>query len=88
MSESVREACPDVQEWSGGSPGCQGVVLIPSRMSGVVGRPSRMFGSGREALQNVREWSGYPPRCLGVVGSPSQMFGSGRDAIQDVREWS
>ena len=52
MSESDRETLPDVREWwetlpdvrewSGG-PGCPGVV----------GRPSRKFGSGWEALPNV-----------------------------------
>ena len=32
-----------------------------------------MSGSGREALPNVWEWSGGPPRCPGVVGKPSRM---------------
>ena len=42
----------------------------PSRMSGVIGRPSqksgspyRMSGSERETLPDVREWSGDRPRC-------------------------
>ena len=60
-----------------------------------------MSGSGREALPNVREWSGGPPRCPGVVvkpsrmsGRPVRMSGSGREAIpdaqetiSDIREW-
>ena len=56
-----------------------------------------MSGSGRDALPDVREWSGYlgnlrewsgsPPECPGVVGRPSQMSGSGREALLDVREW-
>ena len=57
-----------------------------------------MYGSGRETLSNVREWSGVNPGCPGVVGKPSQMSGSGRKvcqmsgrgrkAISNVREWS
>ena len=38
----------------------------------------RMFGSGREALLDIREWSGGPPGCPGVVGRSSRMSGSGR----------
>ena len=45
MFGSGREAFPDVQEWSGGPPGC----------SRIVGRPFGMFGSGREAFPDVRE---------------------------------
>ena len=73
MSESDRETLPDVREWwetlpdvrewSGG-PGCPGVV----------GRPSRKFGSGWEALPNVRKWSRDSSRC--PRGPP------------DVLEWS
>ena len=40
-----------------------------------------MSESGREALQDVREWSGDPLRSLEVVGRPSQMFRSGREAL-------
>ena len=57
-----------------------------------------MYGSGREALTNVREWSGVYPKCPGVVGKPSQlsvsgghpsrMSESGREAFLNVREWS
>ena len=50
MSESGREAFPDVQEWSGGPPECLGVF----------GRPSRMSGSVWEILPDVRVWSGGP----------------------------
>ena len=70
MSESGREAhsdvesgwesLPDVQERSGGPPGCPGVG----------GRTSRMSRSGWVALPDVREWSGGPFRCPGVVGRP------------------
>ena len=63
----VWESLPNVRELSGGPPGC----------SGVVGRPSRLFGSGRETLLNVRdahpdirEWSEGPPGFPGVVGGP------------------
>ena len=54
-----------------------------------------MTDSGREALSDVREWTGGPPESPGVVGSfyrksekPSRMSGSGRVAFPDVREWS
>ena len=82
MSGCGQEALPDVRVWSEGPPGCPGVV----------GRPSRMSGSGREALTvgretfpNVWEWSGGPPGCPGVVRRPSRMSGSGRVTLPDVR---
>ena len=45
-------ALQNVREWSGDPPECPGVVRKPSRMSE---RSSRMSGSCREALTNVRE---------------------------------
>ena len=60
MSESGWEILPNVQEWSGGLPGC----------SGVVGRPSYMSGSCSESLTDVRERLGDSPSCPGVVGGP------------------
>ena len=49
----VRDDLSDVQECSEAHPGCQrGSLRIP----GVVGRPSRLFGSGQETLPNVRDW--------------------------------
>ena len=61
----------------------------------VVGRPSQMSGSGREALPNVREWLGNPPGCpgslhgcLGVVGSPSQKLGGPLECLGLVRRLS
>ena len=57
ISGSGPEALPDVQLWSGGPPGC----------SGVVARSSRMTGRGREALPDDREWSEGPPGCPCVV---------------------
>ena len=81
MSESgletlpyVREALSDVREWW---------EALPH-----VCEACRMFGSGRKAIPNVREWSGGPPGCLRVIGSPSQMSESGWEALLDVREWS
>ena len=50
-------ALADVREYSGGPSGCPGRVGRPSRMSAVVGSLSRMTGSDREALPDVREWS-------------------------------
>ena len=46
-----------------------------------------MSGSGLEALKDVCEWSGGPPRYPGVFGRPSRIPGSGREAFLDVREW-
>ena len=46
MSGKVREALKDFREWSGGSLG----------LSRVVGSPSQMSGSGREALPDDQEW--------------------------------
>ena len=67
MSVSGRDGFPDVRErlggpqdvreWSRRPPGCLVVVGRSSRMSRVVWKPSRMSGSGREALSDVRECS-------------------------------
>ena len=100
MFGSGRETLSEVREWSGGPPGCPGVVW----------RPSRMYASGREALTHVRECSGGNPGCPGfveiswealpevwewlggpsgcpeVVGRQSRMFASGQEALPDVRE--
>ena len=53
-----------------------------------------MSVSGREAILDVREWSGNPLECPGcppgypgVVGSPSQMSGSCQDTLPEVPEW-
>ena len=45
-----------------------------------------MSGSGREALGDLREWSGGPPKCPGVVERLTEIYGSGREALPDVRE--
>ena len=75
MSGSGREVLPDIREWSGGPPGCPGLLGSSYRFRydstefpGVVGRPSRMSGSGRETLPGVQEWSGGSPGGPGVVG--------------------
>ena len=47
-----------------------------------------MSGSSRDALQDVWEWSGGPPRCPVVVGRPSWLSKSGWEALQVVQEWS
>ena len=66
FSGSGREALPDVwvgreaftyvQEWSGGPPGCQGVVDWLSRMAGSGGRPLQISGSCQKNLPDGREW--------------------------------
>ena len=44
-----------------------------------------MSGSAREALPDVREWSGGLPGFLGVVERPSWKSGSGRQELPDIR---
>ena len=93
MSKSGREVLPDVQEWSGGPPGCLGMVRRPSEMSGSC---RDAVTDVRESLPVVREWLGDHPSCLGVVGvhpgcpgvseRPSRMSGSGREALLEVWE--
>ena len=51
MSGGGREALPDVREWSVDSPECP----RPLHMLGVVERPYRMSGCGREIFPNIRE---------------------------------
>ena len=41
-----------------------------------------MSGSDREALPDVREWSGGPSECHGMVGRSFRMIGSGREAFR------
>ena len=62
MCEIGGEAHPDVREWSGVPPGCPGVV----------GRPSRISGSSREALL--------------ISGSDQETLTDGREALPDVRK--
>ena len=69
-------AHPKFQEGSGGWPG----------YSGVVGRPARRSGWGREACPAVPDWSGGPPGGPGGVGSPSSRSGMGREANPEVRK--
>ena len=101
MSDSGREALPDVREWSGDPPGCPGVVRDPPGYPGVVGRPSRTFrrpalrfGNGRDTLLDVPiGWEALPDvRKLSValpdVWRPSWLFRSGWVALPDIREWS
>ena len=53
MSESGRETLRDVREWSGDRPECPRVVVMHSRMSGS-GREDLL--DVRDALPDVREW--------------------------------
>ena len=54
------------------------------RISGSGREASPMTKCGREALLNVREWSGGPPECPGEVGRPSWMSGSSLETYPDV----
>ena len=58
MSGSGWKALPYVQEWSRGPPECLGVVGRPSLMFGSGREAPRMSGSGREALPHDWEWLG------------------------------
>ena len=72
LSGSGRVALPVVREWSGGPPGCPGVV----------GWPSRISESGRETLPNAREWwEAFPD-----VQEDSWMSRSGQEVFPDVKE--
>ena len=45
-----------------------------------------MSASGRNALPDVRVWSGGPPGCSEEFGRPSRVSGSGLEALTNVRE--
>ena len=45
------------------------------------GSSRESVSGGREALTDVRVWSGGPPVCPGVVGRPSQMYGTSQEAV-------
>ena len=51
-------------------------------------RPTWISWSGREALPDVRQWSGDTPEYPGVVGRLSWISNSGWETMPDVREWS
>ena len=86
MSGSGRQDFLDVREWLGGPHECPGVVGRSSRLSGSGREASQMSRSGRETFPDVREWSGGPSGCPGVVGRTFRMFGSGRESLPDVQE--
>ena len=88
MFRSVLDALPDILEWSGDPARCPGVVGRHSGYPIVVRNPSRISGSGQEAIPDVRECSRCPPEYLDMVGRPSPMSGSCREALANVREWS
>ena len=80
----VREALPEVWEWSRDPPICLLVFGRPSRCPRVVGIFSKISGHFREALLNVQECSGGLSGGPGVDERPSWMSGSGRDALPYV----
>ena len=47
-----------------------------------------MSGSVLDALGDVWECSGRPPKCPGVVGRPSRICGSSLKAPGHLRKWS
>ena len=66
----------------------------PSRGPGVVGRPSRKAGKGREAIPEGRKGSGgtegvgSPPRRDGRIGRPSKGAREGWEALLECRDGS
>ena len=74
MSGSGQDALPEVQEWSDNPPGCPGVVERPSRMSGNGRETLPDFAERWDTFLDVREWS---RDLLDVCETHS-----------DVREWS
>ena len=50
----------------------------------VVGRLSRIAGTGRQTPPEVRNWSGDPPGGSELVGRPSRTAGSGRETLLEV----
>ena len=97
MSGSGWESFPDVQEWSGDPAKCPGVVGGPHESLGLVGMPSwmcrsgreacRMSGSGRKSIPNVQEWC-RPSRMSESGGWPFRVSRSGRETPPNVQEWS
>ena len=79
MSWSDWKALPDDREWSGGCPGCPGVVGSPSR---VVGRPSRVVGMPSRCPGVVER----PSRTTVSGREATRMSGSGWEALPDVWE--
>ena len=63
MSGSGREALPDVRGLSGGPSKCPEMVGRPSRMSGSGWEAVPDVGSGQETLQDIRILSGGPAGC-------------------------
>ena len=55
MLGSGRGDLPDVRDWSGGHPDVRVWSGRPPECARVVGRPSGMSGSGRDALRDVRD---------------------------------
>ena len=85
MSGSGGEALTNIYKWSGTLPDDRDWSGDPPRCPGVVGKPSRMSRSGREALKDVQEWSRGLQGCPGVVGRPSKMSGGGREVLPYVQ---
>ena len=76
MSTIGRLDLPDVRDWSVGLPDVCEWSRSPPECPRVVGRISRMSGSGREANPDVRELFRRPP-WVSVIG---------REALLNVRE--
>ena len=75
MLESSQDALPNVQKWSEALSDVREWWRGRLGCSGVVKRPSRLFGSGQEALPDVQKWS-----------EALRMSRSGRETLPDVRE--
>ena len=76
----VRDALPDLREWSGVLHRIPGEVCRPFPMSGCGREALLEIGSCREAIPEVRDWSGGHPGRPGGIERPSRKSESGRGA--------
>ena len=86
MSRSGRESPPDVWEFLEGRHGYPGVVGMPSRMFGSVQKPTRMPGRPTQMSRSGREALTVVWECSGVPPRCSGVVGSPSRMSASVRE--
>ena len=57
-------------------------------MLAVVGSPSRVTASDREAHPDSQDWLGVPPGGAGVLRRTSRIARTGQESFLEGREWS